>query len=106
MAKVDEANNQIEEMQKDLDSFVPILRNADQEVKDCLQIVESLQGDYAEGREKCKQQEAEIEKMMAPIEELERLAKIELDRVSTFCLLSKILHAHLIRISCGFPEHS
>ena len=33
---------------------------------------------------KCKQQEREIEKMTAPIAELERLAKVELDRVSCF----------------------
>jgi peptidoglycan hydrolase CwlO-like protein len=73
-------------MQKDLDSFTPILRTAEQEVKDCLQLVEGLQTEYSEGREKCKQQESEIEKMTAPIAELERLAKIELDRVS--CLPS------------------
>ena len=88
MAKVDEANDQIEEMQKDLDSFIPILRSAEQEVKNCLQVVESLQAEYAEGREKCKQQETEIEQMVAPIEELERLAKIELDRVNDFKLIN------------------
>ena len=77
-----EAYEQVNEMQKDLDSFMPILRTAEQEVKDCLQVVESLQAEYGEGREKCKQQEVEIEKMTDPIAELERLAKIELDRVS------------------------
>ncbi|XP_028405416.1 dynein heavy chain domain-containing protein 1-like isoform X2 [Dendronephthya gigantea] len=82
LAKIEETNRQISEMQKDLDSFIPILRTAEQDVKDCLQMVEGLQADYAEGREKCKQQEIEIEKMTAPIAELERLAKIELDRVS------------------------
>jgi peptidoglycan hydrolase CwlO-like protein len=69
-------------MQKDLDSFVPILRTAEQEVKDCLQVVETLQSEYGKGREKCKQQESEIENMAAPIAELERLAKIEFDKVS------------------------
>lgn len=82
MKKVEEANGQINEMQKDLDSFIPILRNAEQEVKNCLELVESLQSEYTKGRGKCKEQEGEIETMMAPIEELERLAKIELDRVS------------------------
>jgi peptidoglycan hydrolase CwlO-like protein len=69
-------------MQRDLDNLIPILRTAEREVKDCLQVVEGLQADYSEGREKCKQQETEIENMTAPIAELERLAKIELDKVS------------------------
>lgn len=69
-------------MQRDLDSFVPILRTADQEVKDCLHVVENLKAEYSEGREKCKKQESEIGTMAAPIAELERLAKIEMDRVS------------------------
>ena len=69
-------------MQKDLDNFIPILRTAEQEVKDCLQVVEGLQAEYSEGRERCKQQENEIENMTEPIAELERLAKIELDKVS------------------------
>ena len=81
-------------MQKDLDSFVPILRTAEQEVKDCLQVVEGLQTEYSEGREMCKQQEIEIEKMTAPIAELERLAKIELDKVS--CLPNRINSATLL----------
>ena len=71
-------------MRKNLDSFIPILRTAEQEVKDCLQVVENLQAEYGEGREKCKQQESEIEKMTVPIAELERLAKVELDRLSCF----------------------
>lgn len=81
-----EADYQISEMQKDSDSFVPALRKAEQEVKECQQLVESLQRAYAKGREKCKQQEVEIEKMMAPIEELERLAKIQLDKVGSLDL--------------------
>lgn len=90
MAKINEANEQIRELQKDIDSLIPVLRTAEQDVKDCLKIVEGLQASYSEGRQKCKQQELEVEKMSDPIIELERLAKIELDKAS-FLEMTKVI---------------
>ena len=82
---MEEAQCSITRMEEEIKNLEPVLANAQQEVKHWQESVEAGQRDYAVEKEKCKQQELEIEKMQEPINILKKDAQAEFDRVGIYC---------------------
>ena len=79
--RLDEAQCSITKMEEEIRSLEPVLANAQRDVKQWQESVEASQREYAAEKEKCKQQELEIERMQGPINILKKQAQAEFDRV-------------------------
>ena len=80
--KVDEATTSLNKMQRELDQLSPVFEASKTDVQVSHETVEACQKEYANAKEKCKNQELDIELMQGPIEILKKEAQAEFEKVS------------------------
>lgn len=80
--KVDEATTSLNKMQRELDQLSPVFEASKTDVQVSHETVEACQKEYANAKEKCKNQELDIELMQGPIEILKKEAQAEFEKVN------------------------
>jgi len=85
ITRMEEANDSIAAMDKEIADLQPVLEDAQTSVKQSHDDVETSQAEYQDQKEACKNKEIEIQRLQDPVEILKKETDEEYGKVSTAC---------------------